>query len=60
MAICTTPEKMIDKRVLRLLAAKQVSRNHIIPVRDTMAEATAMGWDRKSHLRACERCSGLR
>lgn len=53
-------ENTIDKRVLLSLAAKQVSKNHIMPVRDTRAEATAIGWDRKSHFKAWKRSSGLR
>lgn len=58
--ICTIAQTMIDRRVLRSLAAKQVSRNHIMPVRDTIAEATAMGCEMKSHFMAWNRCSGLR
>jgi hypothetical protein len=43
---------MIDIRIFLSLAAKQVSRNHIMPVRETMAELTANGWDKKSHFMA--------
>jgi len=49
----TIAQTMIEIRILRSLAAKQVNRNHIMPVRDTMAEATAMGWEVKSHFMAC-------
>jgi hypothetical protein len=42
-------QTMIDIRSFRSLAAKQVNKNHIIPVLETIAEATAIGWDIKSH-----------
>jgi hypothetical protein len=48
--ICTIAQTIIDLRIFLSLAAKQVSKNHIMPVRETMAELTANGWERKSHL----------
>jgi hypothetical protein len=41
--ICTIKQTMIDMRSLRSLAAKHVIKKDIIPVRDTMAEETAIG-----------------
>jgi hypothetical protein len=49
---CTIAQTMIDIRIFLSLAAKQVNRNHIMPVRETMAELTANGWDKKSHFMA--------
>lgn len=45
----TTAQIMMEKRVFRSLAAKQVKRNHIMPLRETMAEDTASGCEIKSH-----------
>lgn len=47
--IWISAQTTIETRIFRLLEAKQVRRNHIIPVRETMADATAMGCDIKSH-----------
>lgn len=43
---------MIDMRSLRSLVAKQVKRNHIMPVREIIGDVTAMGCDIKSHFMA--------
>lgn len=56
----TIAQTMMETRIFRSLAAKQVKRNHIMPVRDTMADATAIGCERKSHLIAFMRCVALR
>jgi hypothetical protein len=38
---CTMAQTMMDTRILLSLAAKQVDKNHIMPVREIMADATA-------------------
>jgi hypothetical protein len=58
--IWTTAQTMIEFRIFLSLAAKQVNRNHIMPVRDTMAEATATGCDMKSHFIAWNRSVAFR
>jgi hypothetical protein len=58
--IWTTAQTMIEIRIFLSLAAKQVKRNHIIPVRDIMAELTAMGWEMKSHFMAWNRSVAVR
>lgn len=58
--IWTIAQTMIETLIFQSLAAKQVKRNHIIPVRETMADDTAMGCERKSHFIAWKRSVALR